>query len=218
MTDRTSDRRVFVASAGALTLSACSNVVGPGPALQIYLVQPRLPPASPGPKVPWALAVMRPDANDSLDTVRIPVVKADGTMDFYAGAQFPDRITALVQQALVAGFEASGRIDQVSAAQDGLHADYDLIADIRDFEVRYSTPEAPPTALIRLSVKLAAARGRRIVASFAAAQRAPAAADNIAAATDALRTALAQAVEAVVGWSLGQPLAAPAGTSAIPPH
>jgi cholesterol transport system auxiliary component len=212
-------RRAFLCTASAFCLSACSDVLGPGPAPQIYVLHARFPPAPPGPKVPWALAVMLPDTAESLDTVRIPVVKADGTMDFYAGSQFPDRITALVQDALVAGFEASGRIAQVSPAQDGLHADYDLITEIRDFEAQYDAPDGVPTVLVSLSVKLAAARGRRIVASFSGTQRVPAAADTIAAATQAFQTALMAAANAVVGWALSQPLPAPGnGTTASASH
>lgn len=205
----TMERRAFLATACAFSLSGCGNVLGPGEAPHIYVLHARFPPAPPGAKVPWGLAVMRPDTADSLDTVRIPIVKADGTMDFYAAAQFPDRITALVQDALVAGFEASGRIDQVSAEQDGLHADYNLLTEIRDFEAKYDAPDGIPTALVTLSVKLATAHGRRIVASFTSRQAVPAAANTIAAATQAFETALIAAADAVVGWALAAQLPKP---------
>ncbi|HEX3756302.1 MAG TPA: ABC-type transport auxiliary lipoprotein family protein [Rhizomicrobium sp.] len=201
-------RRALLASACAMPLAACGNILGPGPSPQIYVLHANFPPARPGPKVAWALMVMRPDTADSLDTVRIPVVKADGTMDFYAGAQFPDRVTSLVQDALVSGFEASGRIDQVSTEQDSLHADYELITEIRDFEAQYQQADSAPTAAVTLSVKLATAHGRQIVASFSSRQSVPAAADTIGDATTALQSALMAAATAVVDWALALPLPA----------
>ncbi len=152
---------------------------------------------------------MRPDTTDALDTVRIPIVKADGTRDYYAAAQFPDRVTAVVQDALVAGFEASGRIDQVSTEQDTLHADYDLVSEIRDFEAKYDAPDGIPTILVTISVKLATVRGRRIVGSFTTAQKVPAGANSTAAATQAFETALVAASNEVVAWALSKQLPLP---------
>jgi cholesterol transport system auxiliary component len=205
-------RRAFLASACILPLAGCGNVLGPGEAPQIYVLRANFPPPPPGPKVPWSLAVMRPDTADSLDTVRIPILKADGTMDFYAGSQFPDRITALVQDALVTGFEASGRIDQVSTEQNALHGDYDLVTEIRDFEAKYDAPDGIPTILVTLSVKLATSHGRRIAASFTSRQTVPASANTVAAATQAFEAALMAAANAVVAWALGAQL------PPIPPH
>lgn len=201
-------RRVFLATACALPLGACSHILGPGESPQIYVLRASFPPPPPGPKVDWALAVMYPDTADSLNTVRIPVIKADGILDFYAGAKFPDRVTALVQDALVAGFENSGRIDQISMERDALRSDYNLVTEIRDFEAKYDAPDTAPNVIITLSVKLVAARGRRIVASFSTRQVVPAAADTTAAATKAFETALIAAANAVVTWALAVPVPA----------
>lgn len=195
-------RRALLASACALPLAACGNIIGPGEAPQIYVLRASFPAAPPGTKVPWALAVMEPDTADTLDTQRIPVIKPDGSMDYYAAARFPDRITAMVQDALVTGFEASGRIDQVSAQQDALHADYDLVTEIRDFEAQYGDPASPPNALVTLSVKLVTARGRKIVDSFNTRQSVPASVDSAGAVTQALQSALIAAANAVIAWAL----------------
>ena len=191
-------RRALLATACALPLAACGNIIGPGEAPQIYMLRPSFPAAPSGPKVSWALAVMLPDATDSLDTARIPVIKPDGSLDYYAGSQLPDRVTILVQDALVAGFEASGRIDQVSSQQDTLHADYNLVTEIRDFEVQ----AGDSTAVVSLSAKLVATRGRKIAASFTIRKTAPASADSAAAATQALADALTAAASAVITWAL----------------
>ena len=200
------NRRAFLAGACALPLAGCGDVLGPGVSPHIYVLRASFPPPVPGPKVPWSLSVARPGTADSLDTVRIPIVKADGTMDFYAMAQFPDRVPMLVQDALVAGFEASNRIDQVSRAQDALQADYVLLTEVRDFEAKYDVPDGVPTVTVTLSVKLVAAKGRRILAGFITRQTAPASANSIGAAAQGFETALLAAANAVVAWALALPL------------
>ena len=152
---------------------------------------------------------MRPDTLDSLDTMRIPLVNADGTLDFYAKPQFPSRITDLVQEALVAAFEASGRNAEVTTKQDALHVDYELLTDIEDFQAQYDQPDGIPTAKITLSVKLVAVRGRRIVGNFTTHQSAPASANSVGAATQAFQSALIAAADAVVGWALASPAPKP---------
>ena len=111
--------------------------------------------------------------------------------------------TALVQAALISGFEASGRIDQVAREQDALHADYDLITEIRNFEAHYPAPDAVPTVTVTLAVRLASAHGRKILGSFTATQSQPCAANSAGAVAQALGQALGQAVQAIVTWTLG---------------
>ena len=62
-------------------------------------------------------------------------------MDYYANAAWPDRLPLLVQTALVAAFEASGRVPSVSRTQDALHADYELGVEIRDCAAHYSSAD-----------------------------------------------------------------------------
>ncbi len=199
-------RRAFLMGISSLPLAGCADVLGPGEASQIYLLHASTPPTPSGPKVPWSLSVMRPGAAESLDTARIPVVKADGVMDYYAKAQFPDRVPVIVQDALVANFENGGRIDRVSNARDALQADYLLVSDIRDFEAKYDVPDGAPTVIVGLSVKLVSAQGRRIVATFATRHTVPATADRITAAVQAFEAALAAAAAAIVSWALNVPL------------
>src|SRR5881275_572751 len=71
------------------------------------------PPAG-GAKVPWALSILHPEMTGALDSERIALFQADGSMDYYAKATYPDRLAPIVQHALLDGFEASGRIDAVA--------------------------------------------------------------------------------------------------------
>ena len=61
----------------------------------------------------WQLSIVLPDAPDSLDTTRIVLEHANHTMDYYADATWPDRLSLLVQSALLDAFQASNRISAV---------------------------------------------------------------------------------------------------------
>ena len=201
-------RRFFLVSASALALSACGgNLIGPPDAGPMYVVGPKFPPASAGgEKVAWALAIMHPDMGPGLDTDRIALFQPDGTMDYYAKATYPDRLPTIVQQALVDGFDASGRIDAVAAEQDAMHADYNLAIDVKDFAAHYSQQDGIPTVSVSITAKLSTAHGRAIVGGFTATKTGTASANSAGAATQALQQALAAAVTDIVNWALTFPM------------
>ena len=211
-------RRLFLIGASALTLSACGgNLIGPPDAGLIYPVRPTFPAGS-GEKVSWALSILRPEVPGALDTDRIALTQADGTMDFYAKATYPDRLPAVVQQALLDGFEATGRIDAVAQEQEALHADYNLLVEVKDFSAHYSQPDGIPGVTVSLIAKLTTAHGRAIVSSFNANQTATASANSAGAASQALQQALGAAVTAIVNWALmAPPPAAPQSVGAASP-
>jgi len=200
-------RRLFLIGASALGLSACGgNLLGLGPpdAGPIYPVRPVFPTGS-GEKVNWALSVLRPDVASGLDTDRIALMQPDGSLEFYAKANYPDRLTPIVQQALMDGFEASGRIDAVAPEQAALHADYNLVTEVKDFAAHYSQQDGIPSVTVSITAKLTTAHGRAIVASFSTIQTGTAAANSAGAATQALQLALGAAVSQIVNWTLTAP-------------
>ena len=179
--------------------------LGPPEAGQIYMVAPHFAGTS-GEKVTWALAIVLPEPAAGLDTERIALTQPDGTMDYYAKAGYPDRLPAIVQQALLDGFEASGRIDAVAREQDALHADYDLEVELKDFAAHYSQRDGIPGVTVSITVKLTTAHGRAIVGSFSTTQSGMASANSAAAATQALQQALGAAVTQIVNWTLNAPV------------
>jgi cholesterol transport system auxiliary component len=199
------DRRLFLLGAASLTLAGCSGLFGPPDAAPIYVLTPAAPPAATGPKVRWALAIDTPDASQSLDTNRIALIHQDTTLDYYADAVWPDRLTDVVQTALLAAFQTSGGIDAVAREGDALHADYALGIDIRDFTAHYAAAGAAPTVAVVLVAQMVTAHGRKVAATLTASQTAPAAADSVAAVVAAFNTALAAAVNQIVPWALALP-------------
>jgi cholesterol transport system auxiliary component len=212
------DRRLILLSASAFVLAGCGGLgLGPTDADQtIYVLQPALTTPPPGGlPAAWALAVDIPTASDSIDTRRIALIKSDATMDYYANAAWPDRLTVLVQTALVAGFQASGRVPSVSRTQDALHADYELGIEIRDCAAHYGStddkgkPSGNPTVQVTLIAQMSTAHGRLIVANFTAKQTADTSQNTPGAVVQALNTALGAAVQQIVAWALSLPAPPP---------
>jgi cholesterol transport system auxiliary component len=205
------DRRLLLLGVSAFALSGCGGLgLGPTDANNtIYVLQPALTPAPQGvTPMAWALGVDLPDAVDSFDSRRIALIKADGTMDYYANAEWPDRLPALVQTALVAAFEASGRVPSVARTQDALHADYEMGVEIRDFAAHYGAqdkdakPSGSPRVTVTLIAQISTAHSRKIVANFSASQNADAGENSTGAVVRAMNTALGAAVQQIVEWAL----------------
>jgi cholesterol transport system auxiliary component len=205
------DRRALLVGASSLVLTACGGLgLGPTDANNtIYVLQPALtPPPQGATPVDWALGVNMPNAMDSVDGRRIALIKADSTMDYYANAEWPDRLPALVQTALIAGFENSGRVPSVSRTQDDMQADLQLAVEIRDFTAHYGTqdkdgrPGGVPKITVALICQMSTAHGRKIMANFSATQTADASQNSTIAVVQAMNTALGAAVQQIVGWAL----------------
>ena len=214
------DRRMLLIAGSSMALTACGSLdklVGPPDAPQIYALRPALSPAQPpGSKVGWALTIQKPSAAGNLDSARIALARNGMQLDYYANAAWPDRLPDLVQTALLAGFEASGRIDAVSRDEDALLSDYQLSTELRDFEARYATPDGVPNVAVTIIAHMAGTKSRKILANSSVNLTEPASANSVDAVVQALNTALAKAVDQIVQWALALPPPADAGPSRAP--
>jgi len=198
-------RRDFLFLGGAsLALAGCGDLLGPPPAPPIYVMQAPAPLQSMA-KLAWSLSVMRPTAPAALSGDRIPLIQPDLTLDYYANATLPDAIPDLVQAATVEAFEKSGAPASVARDADTLHADYVLVLDIKDFELRYAMKDGVPEALVTVMARLATAHGRVVASSTEVTQRVPASANNVAAAVAALGQALGAVTAGIVTWAVTFP-------------
>jgi cholesterol transport system auxiliary component len=203
------DRRALLAAgAASVALSSCSSVIGPPEPPPLYLLRPPVPPAGGGLRVGWQMSIVLPEAPDSLDTNRIALEQPDGTMDYYANAAWPDRLSLLVQSALLDAFQASNRIAAVARDTDGLKSDYLLQTDIRDFEALYESADTAPSAVVRIQARLVGVRSRAIVKSLEARAEAQADANTVPAVVAAMNQALGQTMSQIVGWALTAPMPA----------
>ena len=207
------DRRTMLLTAGAgaaaLSLGACSGLIGPPDVSPpFYMLRPNLRTAEGGAgrAVPWQIAVGLPEAPDSLDTTRITLVQPNGTMDFYANASWPDRLSVLVQSSLIDALEGSGRMPAVGRDTDTLKSDYLLDADIRDFQARYDQQDGIPTAVVRIEVRLINTHTRTIVQTLNAHAEVAATENKVPAAVAALNNALGNVLGQIVDWTMRAPV------------
>ena len=78
------NRRAILSSGAALALASCGSlkdIVGPGPAPQLYVLKPAMPQTGNVSAVKWQLSVGAPQAASSIDTTRIALSRSLTTMD-----------------------------------------------------------------------------------------------------------------------------------------
>ncbi len=196
-------RAMFVATlAIVLTwLNGCGILSQP-PQRQLYRLRPAIAFPTPPPPVAAQLLVGLPTAGSSLDTARIAVSHSDVLLDYLADAEWPDRAPALVQAALVEGFEKSGAVTAVGPESLGVRADFVLDSQVRDFEAVYDSPAGAPHVLVALDAKLVKLPDQKIVAQTAIHQRQNAAGAAVPDIVRAFDAALGGAVQQAVGWTL----------------
>ena len=200
-----SRRGLLLSGASAFVLTGCSGLIGPTSTPQLYLLKAQGGASTDGPRVKWQLSIMTPDTSGHLDSVRIALVQSDTTLDYYANAEWPDQLPILVQGGLLEAFENSGRIAGVARDSAGLHANYLLQTELRNFEARYDAPDGIPTAVVHIEAKLVHSRGRSIVANLSVVKEVPATQNSVAGAVQALDAAFGAARADIVNWTLSAP-------------
>jgi len=204
-----------------LRLSALAALLALGGCSSLFNVQrtpfttysPQLSaPAAKGAPVDWQLQVETPLASDTLDTARMLVSPSPGVLEVFPAARWRDPAPALLRSLVVQGFEDSGRIVGVGSAASGLHADYSLAIDLRDFQLEL---EGGAHASVRFQARLSDYTSNRVLATKAFEASAPAAGNDAASAFRAFQSALDRLVPELVDWTLDEGAAlrarAPAG-------
>ena len=203
------NKRAFLTfSVSALALAGCGDLLGPPQAAPVYALRPEFPVVT-APKVAWSLSVMRPSTSAFLDSDRIALQQPGGMMDYYASAQYPDSVPAVVQSTLVSAFERSAAIGSLSMESEALHSDYYLFTDLRAFEARYAVQDGIPDVVVTLGARLVTTLGRNTAGSTVITKTARAAANNVGAVTAALTQALAGVSGEIVTWALAFPAPPP---------
>ena len=85
--------------------------------------------------------IAEPSALKALDGQNIVIKPAPGVIQYLKGAQWADRLPKVVQARLAETFQKSGRFGGVGKPGEGLAIDYQVIVDIRAFEVRVGAGE-----------------------------------------------------------------------------
>jgi phospholipid/cholesterol/gamma-HCH transport system substrate-binding protein len=144
------------------------------------------------------LVVPEPTALVTLDTQRIVI--DPGTGEASENAQWSDTIPKLLQEKIIQSFENSNYVGAVARPMEGLAADYQLLIDLRSFQI--TGAPAMPTAHVEFAAKVLGVSGR-IIGSRTFDAVVPAKDVSAAGAAAALDEAFGKAVTGLVTWSAG---------------
>lgn len=189
----------------AMVLQGCAALPGGGPApLDTYDLSASSIETSTARRSRTQILVTEPAALKALDGENIVIRPLPAAVEFLKGAQWSDRLPRVVQARLVETFQNTGRFGGVGKPGEGLAIDYQIVTEIRTFEVRV---DGAPRAEVALYVKLLNDRNGvvRAARDFKASSPLSAGGSNVgnAAYVAALDRAFMQVQREVVGWVLG---------------
>lgn len=194
--------RLLLPAALLASLAGCSILSGGDRnAVTIYSpsVQVQVDPS--WPTVDWQLVLSKPSATRMVDSPRINVRPRPSELEIYTGATWAQPATDMIEDALLRGFEDSGRIAGVGRAAAGIRADYRLATDIRRFESDYRG-QPTPTVVIEINAKLIHVVDQRVVIDRTFRQEQPVGSTDVPAVTAAFEKGLNALTADVVGWAL----------------
>ncbi|GJD90151.1 hypothetical protein BHAOGJBA_3686 [Methylobacterium hispanicum] len=183
-----------LALAAALVAPLLGGCGGGGAPLTFDLAA--LPPSGRPAMAGRAIVVAEPVGIQPFESDRIIVREPGGSLSFLGGGQWADRLPRLIQTRLIQSLENSGRLRSVSRPSDKVASDYQLISEIRAFDVSAGTGEA----VVDLSAKLIAEGTGRVTAARVFTARVPVKAVNAGNGAAALDAALGTVLADVVRW------------------
>lgn len=189
--------RIGAASAVALALGGCALLSSPPTPDTFDLSAPDL--VSKRAASRGILVVQEPTAIQVVDSQRMVARSAGGEVSYVPDAQWSDRLPALFQARLIESFENAGRLGAVARPGDSVTADYQLLTDLRTFEIDART--SPPQARVEVAVRIISNEGGRIVAGHIFSASAPAQGVTGPAASASLNEALKQVLSEIVRWT-----------------
>jgi phospholipid/cholesterol/gamma-HCH transport system substrate-binding protein len=143
------------------------------------------------------LVVPEPMAALALDTQKILMRSDTGEAPSIEVAQWSDNIPKLLQAKIIQSFENANTMRAVARPMEGLAVDYQLLIDVRAFQV-----SAQGTAEVALGAKILGQNGRIIGSHTFSATAVPASA-GVASAAQALDQAFGQVAVDLVVWTSG---------------
>ncbi len=144
------------------------------------------------------LLVAEPTALKALDSENIVVRLSNSEVQYLAKSQWSDRLPRMVQSKLVEAFQDTGRLGGVGRPGQGLAIDYQVVTDIRAFEVDTKNN----VANIEISVQLLNDRNGTVRAQDVFRASARVSGTGNANFVKALDAAFASASREIVAWTL----------------
>ena len=183
-------RRLASVGALALALSGC------GGATPLTFDLAALPaPARTG-AATRTIVVAEPVGLQTLEADRIIVREPSGALSFLGGGQWADRLPRLIQARIIQSLENSGRLRSVSRPGDKVVAAYQLVSEIRTFDIDARTGEA----VADISAKIVAEGTGRVVDARIFTARVPVPRIDPGSAGAGLDAALTRVLTDLVRW------------------
>jgi cholesterol transport system auxiliary component len=124
--------------------------------------------------------------------------------DYYSKTAWTDRAPVMVQTRIVDSFENSHKIVAVARESIGLHANYVLQTDLRNFEAMYFYG-GTPIVKVRIVAKLVRLPDRQIIGTATFERCVRARADKVPKVVEAFDQALGGVMKRLVAWTLRTP-------------
>ena len=184
----------------ALLLSGCA-LLGGGASEPLDTYELTAPqPVSTGRRAGTQILIAEPTALKALDSENIVIKPAPAVIQYLSGAQWADRLPRIVQARLAETFQRSGRIG-VGKPGEGLAIDYQVIIDIRSFEIRL---DGGDRAEIELFVRILNDRNGVVRSARLFSATAPVGGGGNGAFIAALDQAFGTAATEIVEWTASQ--------------
>lgn len=179
----------------AATLAACGSTQAKNDTFNLSAVA-----AVEGPSAKnRQILVPQPSALKALDSDQIVIRPSPSEIQYLARSQWSDSLSKMVQAKLVQAFENTGRLGGVGMPGQGLAIDYQVVTDIRAFEVQTS---GAGTAVVEISAKLLNDRNGTVRAQKVFRAAAPVHGTGSTAFVKGLDAAFATVTADIVGWTL----------------
>ncbi|MBB3452961.1 cholesterol transport system auxiliary component [Rhizobium sp. BK313] len=141
-----------------------------------------------------------PTALQALDSNQIVIRVSPSEIQYLSKSQWSDRLTRMVQSKLVEAFENTGKLGGVGVPGQGLAIDYQIVTDIRSFEI--DTVGGQRSATVEISVKILNDRSGTIKAQGVFRKVVPVSGGSNADFVRGLDAAFAGVTAQIVDWTL----------------
>ena len=144
------------------------------------------------------LVIAEPTAVSVLDSERIVVRPTPEQVATLGGAQWSDRLPRLLQARLVETFENANQLRSVGRPADGITSDYQLLVDVRAFQLSVAPA---PAGVVEIAAKIVSGGSGRIVAARVFRASSPAAGTDGPEAVAAIEAAFQDVAVQLVRWA-----------------
>ncbi|KQV27811.1 ABC transporter [Rhizobium sp. Root1203] len=145
------------------------------------------------------ILVQQPTALKALDSEQIVIRVSSSEIQYLAKAQWSDKLPRMVQAKLVEAYENSGKLGGVGIPGQGLAIDYQVVTDIRAFEIATGNGGQ---AVVEISAKILNDRNGSVRAQKVFRQAVPAGGGSTDGFVKALDRAFSSVSSEIVDWTL----------------